>query len=82
MALNVIHFKHHGRAQWGVVRNGLITPVPGDFATTGEFIVANTVERLASLDDPTLREVRSPTAVARSRATSSSCARAPTIAST
>ena len=56
MALNVIHFKHHGHAQWGVVRNGLITPVPGDFATTGEFIAANTFERLASLDNPTLRE--------------------------
>src|SRR5207342_3821073 len=56
MALNVIHFKHHGHAQWGVARNGLVTPVPGDFATTGAFIVANTVERLASLDTPTLRE--------------------------
>ncbi|HJW46022.1 MAG TPA: fumarylacetoacetate hydrolase family protein [Lysobacter sp.] len=56
MALNVIHFKHNGHAQWGVVRNGLVTPVPGDFATTGQFIVANTVERLASLDNPTLSE--------------------------
>ena len=56
MALNVIHFKHNGHAQWGVARNGLVTPVPGDFATTGAFIVANTVERLASLDTPTLRE--------------------------
>jgi 2,4-didehydro-3-deoxy-L-rhamnonate hydrolase len=56
MALNVIHFKHHGRAQWGVVRDGLVTPVHGDFATTTEFIVYNTIERLASLDGPTLRE--------------------------
>src|SRR6478672_4922448 len=56
MALNVIHFKHHGRAQWGVVRNGSVTPVPGNFATTGEFIGANSVEHLASLDDPTLSE--------------------------
>lgn len=56
MALNVIHFKHNGHAQWGVVRNGLVTPVPGDFATTGEFIVANGFERLAALDSPTLRE--------------------------
>lgn len=56
MALNVIHFKHNGHAQWGVVRNGLVTPVPGDFATTGEFIVANRFERLAALDSPTLRE--------------------------
>lgn len=56
MALNVIRFKHNGHAQWGVVRNGLVTPVPGDFATTGEFIVANRFERLAALDSPTLRE--------------------------
>jgi len=56
MALNVIHFKHQGRAQWGVVRNGSVTPVPGDFATTGEFIAANPVERLALLDSPTLSE--------------------------
>jgi 2,4-didehydro-3-deoxy-L-rhamnonate hydrolase len=56
MALNIIRFKHLGRAQWGVVRNGLVTPVPGDFATTGEFIAANTVERLASLDNSTLSE--------------------------
>ena len=56
MALNVIRFKHHDHAQWGVVRDGMVTPVPGDFATTGEFIVANPVERLASLDQPSLRE--------------------------
>lgn len=56
MALNVIHFKHNGRAQWGVVRNGSVTPVPGDFATTAEFVAANTVEQLATLDNPTLIE--------------------------
>lgn len=56
MALNVIHFKHNDRAQWGVVRNGSVTPVPGDFATTGEFVAANTVEQLASLDNRPLIE--------------------------
>ncbi|GAB3090545.1 fumarylacetoacetate hydrolase family protein [Lysobacter terrae] len=56
MALNVIHFKHNGRAQWGVVRDGLVTPVPGDFATTSEFIIYNTIPHLASLDGPVLRE--------------------------
>ena len=60
MALNVIHFKHLGRAQWGVLRNGLVTPVPGDFATTADFVVYNTIEQLASLDGPALHlsEVR------------------------
>ena len=56
MALNVIHFKHDGRAQWGVVRNGLITPVPGDFASTADFLTYNTIDRLASLDSPGLHE--------------------------
>ena len=56
MALNAIHFKYNGRTRWGIARNGLVTPVLGDFATTGEFIAANTIEQLAALDTPTLRE--------------------------
>lgn len=56
MALNAIHFKYNGRTRWGIARNGLVTPIPGDFATTGDFIAANTVEQLAALDAPTLRE--------------------------
>ncbi len=56
MALNAIHFKYNGRSRWGIARNGLVTPIPGDFATTGEFIAANTVEQLSALDAPTLRE--------------------------
>jgi 2,4-diketo-3-deoxy-L-fuconate hydrolase len=56
MALNAIHFKYNGRTRWGIARNGLVTPVPGDFTTTGEFIASNTIEQLASLDQATLRE--------------------------
>ena len=56
MPLNVMHFKHEGRAQWGVVRNGLITPIPGDFATTADFISSNPIHRLAALEGPLLRE--------------------------
>lgn len=56
MALNAIRFKYNGRSRWGIARNGLVTPVPGDFATTGEFIASNTIEQLAALDKPTLRE--------------------------
>ena len=53
MPLNVLHFKHEGRAQWGVVRDGRITPVPGDFATTRAFLEANSIETLSRLSGPT-----------------------------
>ena len=49
MPLNVLHFRHEGRPQWGVVRDGGVTPVPGDFATTRAFLEANSLEALARL---------------------------------
>ena len=56
MPLNVLHFRHQGRARWGVVRNGAVTPVAGEFATTADFLRANTVESLSRLDGPALAE--------------------------
>ncbi len=56
MALNVLRFRHAGRAQWGVARNGSITPIPGDFETTRAFLEANAIDALAELGGPTLRE--------------------------
>ncbi|WP_213302031.1 fumarylacetoacetate hydrolase family protein [Paraburkholderia sacchari] len=56
MAIHVLHFLHDGRAQWGVVANNAITPIPGEFKTTAEFIHANPVERLLTLDGPALPE--------------------------
>jgi 2-keto-4-pentenoate hydratase/2-oxohepta-3-ene-1,7-dioic acid hydratase in catechol pathway len=56
MALHVLHYRHHGRPQWGVVVNGAITPIPGYFNTTAEFIEANPVERLFMLSGPTISE--------------------------
>jgi len=56
MPLNVLHFKHEGRAQWGVVHDGLITPVPGAFETTRAFLEANPIETLARLSGPTAKE--------------------------
>jgi 2-keto-4-pentenoate hydratase/2-oxohepta-3-ene-1,7-dioic acid hydratase in catechol pathway len=47
MALNILHFEHDRRRQWGVVRGNGIVPVPGDFATTAEFLHANPLEALA-----------------------------------
>lgn len=56
MALNILHFRHEGRARWGVVRNGCITPVPGDSTTTGDFIRGNTIATLSAIEGPTIPE--------------------------
>jgi 2,4-didehydro-3-deoxy-L-rhamnonate hydrolase len=56
MPLNVLHFKHEGRPQWGVVRGGLVTLVHGVFETTGEFLEANPIETLSHLSGPTVKE--------------------------
>ncbi|MHB9842300.1 fumarylacetoacetate hydrolase family protein [Paraburkholderia terrae] len=60
MAVHVLHYLHQGRAQWGVVADNAITPIPGAFGSTAEFIEANPVERLLVLDGPRIpeREVR------------------------
>ena len=61
MAVNVIHFQHRGHARWGVVRNRRITPIPGDFATTGRLHPSPTLiarlERLDGADVATKRDV-------------------------
>ncbi|HLZ67756.1 MAG TPA: fumarylacetoacetate hydrolase family protein [Aliidongia sp.] len=49
MSVNVLHFRHQGRAQWGVVRDKLITPIPGVFETTADFIRANRAETLVAV---------------------------------
>jgi len=56
MSLNVLHFKHDGRAQWGVIHGGRIRPVPGAFETTGAFLEANSIDTLSHLSGPTLKE--------------------------
>lgn len=56
MALNVLRYAFQGRTQWGVVRNGRITPVPGDFPSTGDFIRAADVSELTQLTGATLGE--------------------------
>ncbi|TDR77860.1 fumarylacetoacetate hydrolase family protein [Paludibacterium purpuratum] len=56
MPLNILHFRHQDRAQWGVIRHGVITPIAGDFATTADFLQNNDIAQLAALQGPTLRE--------------------------
>ncbi|MGF6701220.1 2,4-diketo-3-deoxy-L-fuconate hydrolase [Paraburkholderia sp. MM5496-R1] len=56
MSLHVLHYKHQGRAQWGVVRKGIVTPIPGEFETTADFIRMNPIETLSALTGPAIPE--------------------------
>ncbi|QRK06998.1 fumarylacetoacetate hydrolase family protein [Archangium violaceum] len=56
MALHVVRFEHQGRARWGVIRENRITPVPADFATTGDFIRGTSIGELSTLSGPSLAE--------------------------
>ena len=52
MPVNIVRFEHQNRAQWGAIRNNLITPIPGEFPTTGALISAGL--SLKALDGGTL----------------------------
>lgn len=47
MAVHAVRFRHEGRISWGVARGGRITPIPGDFPTTGDFVLAGAAEARA-----------------------------------
>ena len=61
MAVNVVRYEFRGRIQWGVIREGRITPIPGDFPTTKAFITGNSVSDLIRLrgDEVNVSERRS-----------------------
>lgn len=54
MSVNVVRYQKQGRTQWGVIRGSRITPVPGEFATTGEFIRGTSLPELKQLEAQTL----------------------------
>lgn len=56
MSINILRFRHQGQIHWGIVRDGQVTPIPGNFATTGDFVRANPLSALAALQAPTLPE--------------------------
>jgi 2,4-didehydro-3-deoxy-L-rhamnonate hydrolase len=56
MSINVIHFEHEGRAQWGVVRNRRVTPIAGSFANTAALVRFADVAALSALTGATLDE--------------------------
>jgi 2-keto-4-pentenoate hydratase/2-oxohepta-3-ene-1,7-dioic acid hydratase in catechol pathway len=60
MAITVIRYAGEDTHRWGVLQHGKITPIPEDFATTGELIEATNTADLAGLrgDVVDLNEVR------------------------
>ncbi len=50
MTIHVVHFRHRDRIHWGVLRERRISPLPADFATTGDLIRGTTTRELASLE--------------------------------
>lgn len=48
-AVHIVRFEYQNTVHWGVIRQNLITPVPGLFATTGEFIQQNSIDDLLRL---------------------------------
>jgi 2,4-didehydro-3-deoxy-L-rhamnonate hydrolase len=49
MAVQVVRYRHRDQVRWGVVRDGAITPIPREFATTGDLIRGASLAELASL---------------------------------
>lgn len=49
MAVHVVRFAHQNCHRWGVLRQGTITLVPGQFASTGDFIRSHSVADLDAL---------------------------------
>lgn len=50
MPVPVIRFEYRGRNSWGVVRDGRLLAIPGEYKTTEEFIRAVRVESLSALN--------------------------------
>jgi 2-keto-4-pentenoate hydratase/2-oxohepta-3-ene-1,7-dioic acid hydratase in catechol pathway len=54
MTVNVVRYEHQQSIQWGVLRDRAITPIPGDFATTGDLVKGTTAVGLSTLQGPTV----------------------------
>ena len=50
MSINIVRFEYQDQTQWGVIRDTRITPVPGTYATTGDFVRNTPLAQLAALD--------------------------------
>ncbi|MGB1581285.1 MAG: DUF2437 domain-containing protein, partial [Nevskiales bacterium] len=54
MSINTVRYEYQGQVQWGVLREGGITPIPGDYPTTGDFIAGVSPAGLRELKGETI----------------------------
>lgn len=60
MPVHVVHFEHQNQAQWGVIRQGRISRIPGHYTSTGDLIRNTHIAELAELrgDELALDDVK------------------------
>lgn len=49
MPVHLVRYQHQNTVRWGVLRQGRITPIPGEYATTGELIQHTSAGELEAL---------------------------------
>jgi 2,4-diketo-3-deoxy-L-fuconate hydrolase len=54
MIVYVVRYQHEGHTRWGVLRGDAVTPVPGEFPTTGDFLRGTALPELAALTGPSV----------------------------
>ncbi len=50
MTINVVRYQHQDRIQWGVLRERRLTPIPEQFATTGDLVRGTSSRELDALE--------------------------------
>ena len=56
MSMNTLRYEYENREHWGVVRGGTITPIPGDYQTTGDFVRSVNIADLQTLNGTAIPE--------------------------
>lgn len=54
MSVHIVRFQHESRVRWGVLRGERITPIAGDFASTGDLVRGTSVPELAAVSGDSL----------------------------
>ncbi|EYF03832.1 fumarylacetoacetate hydrolase family protein [Chondromyces apiculatus] len=54
MIVYIVRYQHEGGTHWGVLREPAITPIPGDFASTGDLIRGTSLAALDALRGATV----------------------------
>ena len=54
MIVHIVRYRYEDKIRWGVVRGAAVTPVPGEFTTTGDFVRRTSLPQLHALSGPTV----------------------------